>query len=212
MADQGLIIKIGAETKEFSDAVKKIKDQTEDLEEGLTKIAKVSGIAFAGLVAAGGLAIKAFADAEKSSKQLEIALQNQGIASGALFDAYKKQATAISELTGVDDDAITSGQAVLQNFLGQTEASQELTQAMVDLAEKTGSIESAAVILGRGIAGNTRGLKQFGITIDETATKEERIAAITEQVNQRFGGLAKSANTGLGSFRGLQTAFGIFLE
>lgn len=211
MADN-LIIKIGAEAKEFSDAIKGIKSQTEDLESGLTSVAKVSGAVFAGLVATAGVAIKAFADSEKASKQLEIALQNQGIASDDLIKKYKGLAESIQAKTGVDDDAIVSGEAVLQNFLGQAEASEELLTAMVDLAEKTGSVESAAEILGRGIAGNTKGLKQFGIEIDATATKEERIALITEQVTQRFGGMAAKANEGTGSVRGLQTSFGNFLE
>lgn len=207
-----LIIKISAESKEFSDAVKDIKKETADLESQLSSVAKISGVVFAGLIASAGVALKAFAESEKASKELENALKNQGIATNELVDTYKQLAAEVQAKTGIDDDAIVKGEAILQNFLGQTEVSKELVFALADLSEKTGSVESAAEILGRGIAGNTRGLKQFGIVIDENLDKNERLAKITEQVSQKFSGLAESGNQGLGSFRGLKAASSDFLE
>lgn len=207
-----LIIKISAESKEFSDAVDDIKSKTEGLETQLASIAKISGVAFAGLIAAAGVTVKAFSESEKASNELELSLQNQGIASATLIDRYKKLATELQNKTGVDDDAIIKGQAVLQNFIGQNEISAELATSMVNLAEKTGSLESAAEVLGRAVGGNVRGLKQYGITIDEGLTTQERLAQITEKVGQKFDGQAEAANKGLGSFRGLQTAIGNFLE
>lgn len=212
MADDSLIIGIGAESDDFQKEIDRIKGTTENLEGQLESVGKVAGIAFAGLVAAAGFAVHAFAESEKASKDLVQSLQNQGIASDALVAKYKKMADELSVLTGVDDDAIVAGEAVLQSFIGQTEITPELAANLVDLAEKTGSITSAAEILGKGINGNVKAFKQFGITIDENATKEERIAEITEKVNQKFGGLAASANQGLGSFRGLETAAGNFVE
>lgn len=210
--DKSLLIKITGENKEFVAALDDSGKKTEDLDKQLGNVAKTSGAIFAGLVASAGFAIKSFGEAEKSSKELELSLQNQGIASRGLIDSYKKLAEQVSEKTGIDDDAITAGQAILQNFLGQTEVSAGLTNALADLSEKTGSVNSAAEILGRGIQGNTKGLKQFGITVDESLSKEERLAAITQQVTQKFGGLAEVNNKGVGSFRGLQTALGNFLE
>lgn len=207
-----LIIKISAESKEFSDAIKDVGKQTEELESQLAGVAKASGAIFAGLVASAGFAIHAFGDAEKASKALEVSLLNQGLAGSKLAAKYNDIADAIQEKTGVDNDAIIAGTALLQNFLGQTEASEELIAAMTDLAEKTGSTESAAEILGKGIAGNVKAFKQFGIEIDATGSKEERIAEITEKVTQKFGGLAAKGNEGVGSVRGLQTAFGNVIE
>lgn len=207
-----LIIKISAETKEFEEAVDGIKKQTEGLESQLNSLAKISGVAFAGLVASAGIAVKAFAESEAASRDLELALQNQGIASTELLNRYKSLADQIQKKTGIDDDSIIKGEAILQSFLGQTEASEGLVQALADLSIKAGNVDTAASDLGRAIAGNTRTLKQYGITIDDSLTKQERIAKITEVITQRYGGLAESANKGLGSFKGLNTAFGNFLE
>lgn len=210
--EAGLIIRISGEAADFEKEIDKIKGVTKSLEDQLGAVAKTSGIAFAALAAAGGIAVHAFGESEKASKELTLTLQNQGIASQKLIEDYDALAKAIQKKTGVDDDAVTSGLAVLQNFVGQREISAELAGAMVDLAEKTGSIESAAQALGRGINGNTRVLKQFGIEVKESATKEERLAQITEQVTQKFGGLAETNGKGVGSLRGLTTAFGNFLE
>jgi hypothetical protein len=83
---------------------------------------------------------------------------------------------------------------------------------MANLSVKTGDVDSAAQLLGKAINGNVKVLKQYGISLDESLSREERIAKITETVSQKFGGLAESANKGLGSFKGLETAFGNFME
>ncbi len=207
-----LVINISGETKEFEAAIEEIKSKTSDLEGALGGIAAASSLAFAGIVAGAGVAVHAYAESEKASKELVLALENQGIASQKLIDDYKALATAIQNKTGVDDDAIISGEAVLQTFIGQTKITKELAQAMVDLSIKTGSLESAATILGKGIEGNVKGLKKFGIIIDDTLPKNERMQKIIEGVTQKFGGLAEVNNQGLGAFKGLSTAFGNFLE
>jgi len=212
MADNGLIITIGGDAKKFDETIDGIKEKTSNLESQLATIAKISGVAFTALVGSASLALKAYGESEKASKDLVLSLQNQGIASDKLVTQYKNLAAQIQIKTGIDDDQIIAGQAVLQGFLGQTEISKDLGFALADLSEKTGSVTSAAEILGRGVQGNVKGLKQFGIVIDENLTKEERLIAITEQVTQKFGGLAAASNQGVGSVKGLRAAFGDFLE
>lgn len=207
-----LVVSISGETKAFEEAIDKITAKTSDLEASLGSIATASGVAFAGIVASAGLAVHAYAESEQSSKQLVLSLQNQGIASNQLVDDYKKLATQIQNNTGIDDDAIIAGEGVLQSLIGQTKITGALAQSMADLSIKTGSVESAATILGKGIEGNTKGLKKFGIEIDDGLPKNERMAQIIEKITQKFGGLAEVNNSGLGAFKGLSTAFGNFLE
>lgn len=199
MADENLVIKIGAEAKEFQDAIDGIKKQTADLEGQLTGIAKVSGAVFAGLVASAGIAIAEFKKTEEITNSLSLAIRNQGLDANKLSKTYDDLSKAVSKKTKFDDDAVKSGFTVLQSFLGQQEISADLADSLVNLAAKTGSVEEAAQILGRGIQGNTKGLKQFGITVDESATKSERLQIILGKVDQNFGGLAESQAKGLGS-------------
>lgn len=64
MADGSLIITIGAKSAEFQAEIDKLKNQTRDLENQLSSIAKISGVAFAALTATVALTVKQFADFE----------------------------------------------------------------------------------------------------------------------------------------------------
>lgn len=211
MAD--LIIKIGAESKQFQEELDKISAKTEDLEDQLGSIAKVSGVAFAALTAEATLALRAFQESEEASQRLSAALQSQGIFSAELADSYKAQAKELQNLTGIDDDAIVKAQSFLQNMIGQTEITPDLTKAIVDLsAAKQMDLDTTAELIGKGINGQTTALKKLGIEIDDHLTKEERTAQIIERVTQSFGGQAEAMNQGLGSVKGLKSAFSDFQE
>jgi hypothetical protein len=205
-----LLIRINAESQKFNQALEDVKKKTEDLEGSLEQVALISGAAFAVAVAQIGLATHAYAEAEDSARRLNIALQNQGIYSKELVEAYRAQAEAIEAKTGVDNDAIIKGQALLQTMIGQIEITPELTAGIVDLSTQTGDLNGAFEIIGRAVDGNTRGLKQYGIELDVNLSKQERVEKITEILTQRFGGQAEKMNEGLGSIKGLTTAFDEF--
>ena len=96
MAD--LIIRIGAESKEFTEELDKIASKTSDLEINSQSLPRYQGVAFAALTAEAGLAIHAFGESEKASNKLSQALQNQGIYSKNLADNYKEQASELQNL------------------------------------------------------------------------------------------------------------------
>lgn len=197
-----LLIKINADAKNAKAAFDDLKSQTEDLEGTLATIAKGSAIAFAALTAEVGLATHAFQESDQASRQLNITLQNQGIYSVQLEQSYKNRAAAIQQLTGFDDDAIVKGQALLQNFIGQKQITDELAQAAIELGQANGGDVAAGFeTLGRAINGNSRVLKQFGITIDDNLSKSERQARIIELVNLKLGGQAEAALKAGGGMR-----------
>lgn len=227
MADNDLLIKINADAKNAQKAFDDIRDKTEDLENVLNNVAKVSAAGFVALTAEIGLSVHAFAEAEAASRDLTQALQVQGIAAEqvavqtangetqvlSITDAYKKYAEQVQELTGIDDDAITKSQAVAQGYLGQTKITKELTQAIADLSTKYGGdLNAAAEAIGRTIGTQTNAFARQGLVLSDTATRAERMAAVLDFVNGRFKGAAEAANQGLGSIQGLRTAFGNLQE
>lgn len=189
-------VKVGADTAAAVSGLDKVSDSLKDAEksskafsDALGTMAIASGAAFAAIVAGAFKAFDAFADAEKSSKALQLSLQNQGVAGRGLEKTYKDLAKSVSAKTGIDDDAIVAGQAILQNFLGQAEITPELTAALADLSIKTGSVESAADLLGKAVQGNTKGLKQYGIQIDANLSQTERLGAVTAETSRVLGGV-----------------------
>lgn len=205
MAD--LVIKISGDITEFNDAMDAAKKKTEALNEGLKTVAEISAVAFAVLSAEVYESAKAFGETEAASRKLNLALQNQGLYSDELVKSYKEQAEAISSVTGFDVDAITTGQAKLQSMVGQTKVTKEMTSAAVELGNQSGNVEQGFQDLGRAFAGNTRILKQYGITVNETLPYHERMAAIVDAVNQKLSGQAEASNQGMAAMRGLKTSF-----
>ncbi len=213
MADNELLIKINADAKNATKAFDDVKSKSEDLENKLADVAKISAVAFAAFSAEVFLSVKAFGEAEQATRTLNNALQNQGIFTQELADTYKQYAVEVQNATGLDDDAITGAQATAQAYLGQTKITKELTQAIADFAEfKKIDLATSAELLSKTIGTETNALARQGLQFSETATEADKYAKVIEFVNLKAGGLAASANEGLGGIRGLQTAFGNFQE
>lgn len=203
-----LVIRISGDVKNYEEALKKAQDGTHEFSDLMAGIAQKATIAFAALTAEIGFAAHAYANSEQQVIKLTGALQNNGIASDELLNSYKEQAEAIEKLTGIDGDLVIKGQAVLQNFIGQSKITPQLTAAIADLSARTGKdLSESFEIVGRAIQGKTRGLEQLGIQVDSTKGKEELLADITTKLSAKFGGSAEAAAQGLGSFKLLEAQF-----
>jgi hypothetical protein len=140
--------------------------------------------------------VQAFAESEAASRKLDAALKNQGILTDELQENYSRLADQLSLLTGADDDAVTSMLAAGQAFLGTTEITSELTKSIADLSAGMGiELGEAFEKVTKTIGTNTNALAKQGIQVDESMTKQERMAAIIEQINARYAGQAQAAQT-----------------
>lgn len=204
---EDLIIKIGADAKEAADAIGELGDKIGTENEKLSDFAKGSAVAFAALSAQVAVAAAAFSEQQQASNALATSLQNQGIYSQELVDTYGEYAEEVQKITGIEAAQVTGAQAVLQGYLGQIPVTQELTQAVADLAAKQGvDLTTAAKELGREIQTGTGRLSQMGLTFASTSTEAERTAQATAFVTENFGGMAKAANDGKFGLVGLESA------
>lgn len=204
-----LIIKISGDIKAYEDALKEAESKTENFKDAAGTVAQYSAVAFAALTAEIGFSVAAFNDAENASRQLTLALQNQGIYSKSVIADYERYAKVVSDATGIDDDNIKKSQAIAQGYLGRMKVTEDLTRAIADLAElEGGDLNAAAEKIARTIGTKTNAFARQGLELDETMTKEERLARVMEFVNQKAGGLAETVGNTAGSVRGLKTAFG----
>lgn len=203
-----LLITINADAKGVTSAYQDIQKQTEDLESSLSDIAKVSGVAFAALSAQVAVSLKAFSDSDQAAKALTLSLQNQGIYTDDLAASYKEYAEQVSATTGFSQTQITAAQAVAQTYLGQVPITKQLTKSIADLAQAQGiSLPQAAEELGKAIGNGTGMLLRQGLQFATTDTEADRYQKTLDFVTTKYGGMADAANTGLGSLRGLQSAF-----
>jgi hypothetical protein len=203
-----LLIEIKGSAKEFLEALESVKNKTGDFENQVKFSAGVAGAAWAAFSAEIFFATEAYAKQEIATNRLSASLQAQGIYSASLVEEYRSQADAIEKKTGVDAEAIVSGQGMLQSMIGQTKISKELTQGIVDLAARTGKdLSEAFTMVGKSVEGHSKGLKQLGLVVDDTADTQTRLKQITEGLSQQFAGAAASANQGLGGIKGLHVSF-----
>jgi hypothetical protein len=203
-----LIIKISGDTEDFKAKLGDVGSSVDKLGESMRKVAEVAAVAFAGLSAQVYLSIDAFREHEQAVNLVTSALQNQGIYSAELAASYRETAEAIAAKTGVDADAISMAQASGQALLGQKQITKELTQAVVDFAAAQKiDLVSAFDLVAKGVTGNGAMLKRYGITVDESASSQQRLNQITEQLGTRYNGFAETLANSSGSTVKLNQAF-----
>jgi hypothetical protein len=180
---------------------------------GVGFIADKAAVTGAALLGFGVAAVHAFQQSEEATNELNQAMVNQGIYTTELADKYAKMATELENLTTFSDDQITSAQTQLQMFLGQKEVTKELTQATLDFAAaKKIDLASAAAIVGKSIGTETNALTKYGVEIDTSASKTEKMAMAIQGLNNKFGGQAEAQAKGLGTMKQLMNTVDNLME
>jgi hypothetical protein len=154
--------------------------------------------------------VEAYRDAAASQRQLDDAYKRFPALADVSIDRLRKQAAAIEAKTGADADDIASGQAVLARYKMTGKQLQEMTPLLVDYAKRTGKeIPAAAGVLGKGIMGSSRAMKELGIKFKDTGDPAKNLELIMDGLRDKVGGFAESeASTLDGKLGILQTRFG----
>jgi hypothetical protein len=165
---------------------------------------------------------------ENAMAELNAVLASTGGVAGVTADELTKMAAELQKVTKFGDETIISGQSMLLTFtkIGK-DVFPEATEAMLNLAEKFGSMDQAAVMLGKALNDPIQGisaLRRVGIQL--SAQQEEQIRnfmavgdiasaqkVILAELEVQFGGLARAAgDTTAGKFAQLKNAFGDLQE
>lgn len=154
MAKEDLIIRIGANSDKFEDELGKIKKTTKNLESQLATVAKVSGVAFAGLTTAAGLAVKEFASFDNEIRGVKTLLNEssfgaKGLEAGfadlekSVLKLAKTSPVAIGSLNKALFDTISAGVDAGKSVKVLEQASKLATAGLTDLSVATDGITSA---------------------------------------------------------------------
>lgn len=160
------------------------------------------------IIAFGEASIKAFQEAEKNARKLQIAV---GVNGGlqADFEHLLQQSKELQARTIFSDDAIQQMQTMALQFGLSADAVERLTPTILDFASATDQdLNSAMQGFILGVEGSERALKKYGIQVDNQATRQENFAAITEQLNKKFSGQAELlGKTSVGAIARLKNNF-----
>ena len=130
--------------------------------------------------------IQAFATQEESVARLAMTF---GRAASKELQEY---ASALQKVTRFGDESINAVMAQFGAYGATIQQTKSLTQATLDLAEGTQmDLNSAALIIAKSFGTSTNALSRYGIELSSSMTTQEKINAIVQQSEKRYGGLSK---------------------
>ena len=171
----------------------------------------ITGVASAAAVVAVGRFLKTAIGeaiaAEQAVSGLRQSVDNAGGSFALLEPTLDAAANRMAKLTRFSDDAARGALTRMVQISGDTKGALDNLGLAADIAAaKHVSLEEAAGIVGKTMAGNTRGLREFGITTKDSAEA-------MEQLRQKFRGMAEGdANTLQGRLEQIRNAWGEVLE
>ncbi len=203
-----------------ADGVQKVFAQVEGRTDGFgKKLGAVFGglqldRAVQGLVNFGKESVAAFKESEDSAARLDDAFARFPSLADTNADALRKLNEQLAKKTKFDDDATSSGQAVLAQFGLTGRQVTELTPLLQDYAAKTGKdLPSAADALGKAILGQGRALKEIGIDFKDTGSATGNFEQLVGGLRSQVGGFAeKEGSTAAGQSAILANQFGELQE
>lgn len=162
------------------------------------------------ILAFGKASVDAALESEMAMTELETVIESTGGAAGVTADELAKMADELQGVTMFGDEAIMKGQAMLLTFtkIGE-DVFPEATTAMLNMAQKFGSIEEASIQLGKALNDPIQGvsaLRRVGVMISEQQEQQIKdfmavgdIASaqrvILQELETVFGGLAEAMGT-----------------
>tara|TARA_Y100000401_G_scaffold73348_1_gene59332 strand:+ start:6698 stop:9805 length:3108 start_codon:yes stop_codon:yes gene_type:complete len=127
------------------------------------------------------------------------------------LDEYSSQLQGISVY---GDEVINNVMAMIGSFGANVKQTKELTRATLDLAAGLNlDLSTAGLLIAKTFGSTTNALIRYGVSVEATASKSEKLAAITGAIEAKWGGLAEVlAQTTEGQLAQASNAWGDFLE
>jgi len=152
--------------------------------------------------------VKMFAEQEDSVMKMARVF---GVDAANSLDGFS---SAMQEVSIFGDEVINSVIATMGSFGANEEQAKKLTKATLDLASGLGlDLNSAGLLVAKSFGSSTNALARYGIEVDSSLKGQERMAAITEGVKEKFGELAEvMAMTTSGQLAQASNAFGDLQE
>lgn len=137
--------------------------------------------------------VAAFREQDRALKNLDNALYNAGVYSDSYASHLKELSSEIQSYSNYGDEAVEKALSLGQAYAGNIKLTDDLIKATVDYAAATGTdLDTAFNLVGKSIGTSTNALARYGVKLDDSMTKEQKMAVITETLGQRFKGSAEN--------------------
>ncbi len=195
-----VLLKLGLDTSEWEKGLKDINKQATDAAKSISDsfggIGKASLAIGGSITAAMGLSIKGAVDEEQAMLRLRASLKNVGVEFDNVKTPLDATIMSLEKMSAVSHDQLYSAFTKLINITGNYDDALSLLPLALDLSKGASiDLDTASMLVGKVMEGNTSLLSRYGIVLKEGATKTEALDAITK----RFGGSAETMGKSTGS-------------
>ncbi len=229
MADIQYTVKVNADEakasiEQFDGKLDELREQsgtTEKAHGALWKQVALGTLAYQALEKAGRFAldfmkdsVTAAIEAEKADRALAASLEITGRPVQDLADHFSDMATELQGATVYEDEAIKRSQTLLIQLTNlDKDGLDRATKGAIGLASVMGmDLESAAQLVAKAMSGNVSMLSRYGITVDQTKTKEEQRAEVMAKLEQFYGRATAETDTFGGKLAQLKNKYGDMQE
>lgn len=196
-----------------SGGLSSFKNKLEDLQPAFQNMAKVGTIAFGAVTAIVGTSIAAYAEAERSTRQLEHAVLDISKGTKDQVKAINDASEALQKKVGIDGDALKMGAAQLSTFGLQSKSVVDLTKSLADLTVNQNGVNasadqyvSSANIMAKALRGEFGMLEKMGIRFTETQQKMIEFGTESEKVSALQQGLQQNLRETTDTLSGLDVS------
>lgn len=202
---------LGRKSRELAQEKGRLLNRTEQLGLAFDELTggpiPFAAAAITALGAALSRAAAIFAEDEQAIFRTTVVLRNMG--SSLPIEELRQFSSELQRNIAVDDEAVVAVGGLLARFgVAGTEIPETL-RTIVDASEATGlSLDQVGQAVGRGIQGQTRGLRALGIQYRATGDELQDLIAIRTELERRFGGAGEARRDTLaGAFTALAESF-----
>ena len=231
-----VVVKITGDTKGLSGALNEAEGKLGKFGGAMGNIMKAGALAGgAAVIGFGVKAVQAFAEAEQVAAQTAAVLKSTGGVAKVSAKDVDTLASSLSKMSGVDDEAIASGQNLLLTFTkvrNETGKGNDIfnqaTKAALNMSVAMGTdMTSASMLMGKALNDPIKGmtaLTRSGVSFTEAQKDQVKAMVasgdtmgaqklILKEMETQFGGSAKAAGeTFSGQLNKLKVTIGNFME
>lgn len=199
-----LIIKIGANAKNFNDELKRLQAKTKDLEKGLATTAKISAAGFTALAGAVGVAVNKFANFEKGFSSVQTLLDKSSFSTKTFAKGIQDLQNDVLKLGAASGESFDTLNQALFDLISAGVPAEEATSALADAVDlaAAGATETAISVKALTAAYTAYGkeagtsaevaekfftAQKFGVTtVEDLATGFNKVAGTAKQLGIGF--------------------------
>lgn len=170
-------------------------------------------LAIIAFVYSGKRALEAWHKQDAAINSLNQSLIRQGTYTKQLSAQYQQNAVDLEKTSSFSDQEAMAAQAAMQPYLKGMKISKELLRGVANfaIAQKIDLVKAAAVV-GRTIGTSTNALMRQGVEIQSNLVGQERLAAVVDALNKKWGGQSEAQVQGLGAIPQAANALNNLLE